>query len=157
MKNSNKKSPTKERIVESIVHWSSYMLENKLMTEDELNRILQEGIFKRAVDAVKRNYKNAKDAVKSMKDTALEKIHDTFKTNKGVEKMLVAMNKIMKSGKDIKNTHLAVSVNGKDAGVAGFALADRKRKLLLLVDGKRDGMHGKTLHDLKRFIIVNKI
>lgn len=152
-----KKALTKERIVESIVHWSSYMLDNGMVTAEELDSMLSEGIFKRAVGAIKRGVSSTKDALKSAKDSVITKIHDTFKTNDGVKKMLLAMNEIIKSGKDLKGTHLGVSTDKGDFGVTDFALIDKKRKLLLVFDGKKAGMQGLTLNDFRKFIIDNKV
>ena len=45
---------TREQIVESIVAWSKAMIDNGMLSESEARQLLGEGLFKRAVGAVKR-------------------------------------------------------------------------------------------------------
>ena len=70
------------------MHWSTYMLENKMATEEELAEMLDEGLFKRVVAGAKKAYDKTKDIAKDLVDNAKEKIHDIFKPNAGVMKML---------------------------------------------------------------------
>ena len=59
-----------------------------MITEEELKELLNEGLFKRAVSGIKKAFTKTKDAVKDAKDSIKEKIHDIFKPNAGVLKML---------------------------------------------------------------------
>ena len=94
----SKSKYTENQIVESIVHWSTYMLENGMTTEEELKGLLNEGLFKRAVAGAKSAIKKTKEAISNVKKATKETLHDIFLPNDGVEKMLVAMSKASKDG-----------------------------------------------------------
>ena len=55
MKHTENMKYTEKQIVESIVKWSAYMLENNMATEDDLREVVNEGLLKRAIGAVRRS------------------------------------------------------------------------------------------------------
>ena len=131
MKENN--SPTREQIVESIVHWSTMMLENGIATEEEVERLIGEGLLKRAIGAVKRGIDKVKDTAKAVKGAASEALHDLLKPNEGISKMLKAMASIARSGgSKLEDVKVYATLGDKVLPVAAFAMKG-KRSLILLV------------------------
>lgn len=153
-----KKEYTQKQIVESIVHWSTYMLENGMATEEELKGMLTEGLFKRAVAGVKGAMKKAKDAISDASKATKEKLHDIFLPNDGIEKMLIAMDKVTKAGVELDGVKIYANLGGKGKTipVVGFAMANGKKTLILLVDSSNKSAKPKTLTELRDFLIIDQ-
>ena len=153
-----KKEYTQKQIVESIVHWSTYMLENGMATEEELKGMLTEGLFKRAVAGVKGAMKKAKDAISDASKATKEKLHDIFLPNDGIKKMLIAMDKVTKTGVELDGVKIYANLGGKGKTipVVGFAMANGKKTLILLVDSSDKSAKPKTLTELRDFLVVDQ-
>lgn len=148
----NMKTYTRKQIAESIVHWSKVMLENDIVTESELKSMLDEGLFKRAIGAMKRGIEKVKDTASSAKAAAKEALHDIFKPNEGVKKMLAAIASIAKDGKDkIKDAKVYATLGNEVLPVKDFAMKG-KRSLMLLVDKAAKDVKPKTLDELRNFL-----
>ena len=151
---------TQKQIEESICRWSSYMLENGMMTEDECKSIIGEGLFRRMVGATKRGIGKVKDAAKAVVNAPKQLIAKIFKPNDGVKKMLMAMNKASKDGVDFKSLNIYASLgDAKDKvfPIVGFALMHHKSVLVLLIDSVNKMSKPKSLGDLRQFLFDNKI
>ena len=153
----SKSKYTENQIVESIVHWSTYMLENGMTTEEELKGLLNEGLFKRAVAGAKSAIKKTKEAISNVKKATKETLHDIFLPNDGVEKMLVAMSKASKDGIEFDGVKIYANLGGKGKTipVVGFAMANGKKTLILLVDSTNKSAKPKTLSELRDFLVVD--
>ena len=153
----SKSKYTEKQIVESIVHWSTYMLENGMATEEELKGLLNEGLFKRAVAGAKGAIKKTKEAISNVKKVTKETLHDIFLPNDGVEKMLVAMSKASKDGIEFDGVKIYANLGGKGKTipVVGFAMANGKKTLILLVDSTNKSAKPKTLSELRDFLVVD--
>ena len=153
----NKSKYTEKQIVESIVHWSTYMLENGMTTEEELKGLLNEGLFKRAVAKAKGAIKKTKETISNVKKATKETLHDIFLPNDGVEKMLVAMSKASKDGIEFDGVKIYANLGGKGKTipVVGFAMANGKKTLILLVDSTNKSAKPKTLSELRDFLVVD--
>ena len=55
-----KKNYTKKQIEEAIDRWSVYLLENRLATAEEVEELLGEGKFRRAIGNIGRAFKKVK-------------------------------------------------------------------------------------------------
>ena len=154
----SKSKYTEKQIVESIVHWSTYMLENGMTTEEELKGLLNEGLFKRAVAGAKSAIKKTKEAISNVKKATKETLHDIFLPNDGVEKMLVAMSKASKYGIEFDGVKIYANLGGKGKTipVVGFAMANGKKTLILLVDSTNKSAKPKTLSELRDFLVVDQ-
>ena len=154
----SKSKYTEKQIVESIVHWSTYMLENGMATEEELKGLLNEGLFKRAVAGAKSAIKKTKEAISNVKKATKETLHDIFLPNDGVEKMLVAMSKASKDGIEFDGVKIYANLGGKGKTipVVGFAMANGKKTLILLVDSTNKSAKPKTLMELRDFLVVDQ-
>ena len=154
----SKSKYTEKQIVESIVHWSTYMLENGMTTEEELKGLLNEGLFKRAVAGAKSAIKKTKEAISNVKKATKETLHDIFLPNDGVEKMLVAMSKASKDGIEFDGVKIYANLGGKGKTipVVGFAMANGKKTLILLVDSTNKSAKPKTLSELRDFLVVDQ-
>ena len=154
----SKSKYTDKQIVESIVHWSTYMLENGMTTEEELKGLLNEGLFKRAVAGAKSAIKKTKEAISNVKKATKETLHDIFLPNDGVEKMLVAMSKASKDGIEFDGVKIYANLGGKGKTipVVGFAMANGKKTLILLVDSTNKSAKPKTLTELRDFLVVDQ-
>lgn len=154
----SKSKYTEKQIVESIVHWSTYMLENGMATEEELKGLLNEGLFKRAVAGAKGAIKKTKEAISNAKKATKEKLHDIFLPNDGVEKMLIAMSKVSKDGVELDGVKIYANLGGKGKTipVVGFAMANGKKTLILLVDSTNTSAKPKTLTELRDFLVVDQ-
>lgn len=148
---------TEKQIVESIVHWSTYMLENGMTTEEELKGLLNEGLFKRAVAGVKGTIKKTKEAISNAKKATKEAIHDIFLPNDGIKKMLIAMSEVSKAGVELDGVKIYANLGGKGKTipVVGFAMANGKKTLILLVDSTNKSAKPKTLTELRDFLVVD--
>ena len=149
---------TQKQIVESIVTWSTYMLENGMATEEELKGLLNEGLFKRAVAGMKGAMEKTKEALSNASKATKEKLHDIFLPNDGVEKMLIAMNKVSKDGVELDGVKIYANLGGKGKTipVVGFAMANGKKTLILLVDSINKSAKPKTLTELRDFLVVDQ-
>ena len=154
----SKSKYTEKQIVESIVHWSTYMLENGMATEEELKGLLNEGLFKRAVAGAKGAIKKTKEAISNVKKATKETLHDIFLPNDGVEKMLIAMSKVSKDGVELDGVKIYANLGGKGKTipVVGFAMANGKKTLILLVDSTNTSAKPKTLTELRDFLVVDQ-
>ena len=149
---------TEKQIVESIVHWSTYMLENGMATEEELKGLLNEGLFKRAVAGAKGAIKKTKEAISNVKKATKEAIHDVFLPNDGIKKMLIAMSEVSKAGVELDGVKIYANLGGKGKTipVVGFAMANGKKTLILLVDSTNKSVKPKTLTELRDFLVVDQ-
>lgn len=154
----SKSKYTEKQIVESIVHWSTYMLENGMATEEELKGLLNEGLFKRAVAGAKDAIKKTKEAISNVKKATKETLHDIFLPNDGVEKMLIAMSKVSKDGVELDGVKIYANLGGKGKTipVVGFAMANGKKTLILLVDPTNTSAKPKTLTELRDFLVIDQ-
>ena len=154
----SKSKYTEKQIVESIVHWSTYMLENGMTTEEELKGLLNEGLFKRAVAGAKGAIKKTKEVLSNVKKATKETLHDIFLPNDGVEKMLIAMSKASKDGIEFDGVKIYANLGGKGKTipVVGFAMANGKKTLILLVDSTNKSAKPKTLSELRDFLVVDQ-
>ena len=154
----SKSKYTQKQIVESIVHWSTYMLENGMATEEELKGLLNEGLFKRAVAGAKGAIKKTKEAISNSKKATKETLHDIFLPNDGVKKMLVAMSKASKDGIEFDGVKIYANLGGKGKTipVVGFAMANGKKTLILLVDSTNKSAKPKTLSELRDFLVIDQ-
>lgn len=151
---------TQKQIEESICRWSSYMLENGMVTEDECKSIIGEGLFRRMVGATKRGIGKVKDAAKAVVNAPKQLMARIFKPNDGVKKMLMAMDKASKDGTDLKSLNIYASLgDAKDKvfPIVGFALMHHKSVLVLLIDSINKMSKPKSLSDLRQFLLDNKI
>ena len=124
-----------------------------MITEEELKELLNEGLFKRAVSGIKKAFTKTKDAVKDAKDSIKEKIHDIFKPNAGVLKMLQAMEKIAGSKVKLDGVKIYAGLGDEALPVIGFATANKKKTLVLIVDKDSKSAKPKTLTDIRKFIV----
>ena len=148
---------TKEQIEESIVNWSSYMLKNNLATEDEVKDMLNEGLFRRAVDAVKRFGARAEEIAHAI-NWAPQKIYDIIcKKNAGVEKLIEAMEKMRKNGATFDGIKMYAVLGAETYPILRFAVINHKSTLVLIVDKTAKNTNPLTLNDLKDFLVSNKI
>lgn len=146
------KEYTKKQLVESMVKWSIYMLEKGMITESEAKELLGEGLFKRAMGAIKRGVNKVKDTYTKTKEATKQALHDMFKPNEGVKKMLVAMQSIVKDGKvKLDGVKIFATLGDKVLPVKEFAMKG-KRALLLLVDRDDASAKPKTLDELRNYL-----
>lgn len=150
-----KQMHTKKQIEETIYKWTAYLLENKMIDEDEAKELLGEALFKRAIAALKKAGKKVASKFGQIVVGTAKNLHDQFATNSGVKAMIAALDKIKaKAPKfDFSKVRLFVTLDNETFPVIRLAMAKGagKSKLFLLMNQNKKDAKPVTLVDLKNF------
>ena len=143
---------TKEQIENAICKWSTYLLEKKIATSEEIKSILNEGLFKRAMSAIKSGLSSIGRDSAFIDKYVSQKIHDTFAANKGVKKFMQAIKDFYKKGIEFKDIKIFVYFDKYDKTypVADFMFSKNKKTLAVLFSDKND--KAKTFADLYKIM-----
>lgn len=142
---------TRKQIQESIDYWKNVLKENYGMTEAELD----EGIFKKAVDAAKDKVSGAVKSVKDAVGNAKEKVHDTFKTNKQVGELLTALSQAKDAKAKEDAVKIGAKIGDKQYPIVSFQVDKNKLAVKILNAGKCATI--KNLRDALNSAKVKKI
>lgn len=147
---SMKNKYTRNQIENAICRWSKYLLESKLASEDEVKHVIGEGFFKRAKTAIKSLGQHTAKGIKSL----ATQFHDAFCANKGMAKLMDAVEKIMKKNYRAKDINVYVKIDRTVYPVVKFTFTKNlkeefqiKTPRLILVHGKK-GEKPQTFKDL---------
>lgn len=142
---------TQHQISESICYWSRKLLDEGLATEDELKDLIGEGLFRRAIGAVKRGVEGVKNAATAVKEAPKKLFDRIFKPNAGVVKMRDVINKMSKDGIELKGVKIYATLGKATFPVVDFLLKGKK-SLMLVIDKAVSSAKPKTLAELREFL-----
>lgn len=146
----------KKQIEEAIASWSAYMLENKMINENELRQIIGESWFKKMKSGISGVFKNIAAGTKE----AAEAIHDFVKPNKGAQQMIDALQKLKQyksknKEQQIKfdDVNLYAKLGDAEAlPIVGFDNV-KKKYLVLLVNPSNASAQPVKIRDLMQYVV----
>lgn len=144
---------TKQQIGEAICRWSAYLLENKMATQEEIDNILDESVFKRAKAAVKGGLSRVGSGIASTAKKFGRAIHDEFAANPGVKELMNNIKELISDkGYDAEDIKFYVFVKAlkQTFPVADFKLSKNRQTLVLQFKDK--STKPKTYEELHDFL-----